>query len=152
MQMPQCLGCRHNQMLNKYHTSVSVLVNLLDLRRHMPLRDAPRRRAGSRAGACGSSWGGADRSVCICGFSPGRFFGFFLFLLGLENSCQHLPLDRAKSAVQAYLLPSPNWLKAVEKSHILEQIRKQPESGWNRKDRDAEQNETEDGHGKKQPQ
>jgi hypothetical protein len=53
---------------------------------------------------------------------------------------------------KTYLLPSPQRLKAVKETDVLEEIREQPETGRHDEDGHTEQNQTEDGHGEEETQ
>lgn len=51
---------------------------------------------------------------------------------------------------RTYLLPAPQGLETVKEPDVLEQIREQPETRRHSEDGDAEQDQSEDGHGKEQ--
>jgi hypothetical protein len=53
---------------------------------------------------------------------------------------------------ETYLLPAPQRLEAVEKANILEQVREEPKTRRDSEDSDAEQDQTEDRHGKEESQ
>lgn len=49
-------------------------------------------------------------------------------------------------------MPTPQGLETVKETNVLEQIREQPETRRRSEDGDAEQDQTENGHGEEQPQ
>lgn len=59
---------------------------------------------------------------------------------------------RERERENTYLLPAPQRLETVEESHVLEQVREQPETRRHGENGDAEQDKTEDRHGEEESQ